>query len=490
MQLTIEIPDIARFNDEEMQRLPLMRARDGQWSATTKSLLARFKTSKLKLNEAWADTWERWSCPSCQRQKSAIARIVNGNVLLCQLDRHHDHLSDLAQSIFKQGLPQDLSDTQIQSRVAAKVALFRMIPRFEPTLLCADCNQVEGAMKAALGGVIDPNFSFSPSEIATFIMPEANKPHVPIVEAGRKAWELAAPIFYDRVAFARTMSERIHAGLHDQQRTATQGYWERDDRSIINSLVLESARIQGKRIDLSDAIMRRSRGVDGVNTGRGHDRKRSVVAPTLAEFQQIDRQLASSPPWKSAGHDWRCSICDRSKQQILRKSNKGRWTARIHELRDFEAETDLQNLFHRARHQTSHIVLRTHMPFLVCQDCRQIGTKATEFGATEDCFTSDDLRRLVGSPEPNAMHHLEQDAIRAAVERQSDWIAATGDYWAHRNRAIDLHSSVSFLISRGWPSTEARLHVLNDYMDHKGLDAGRCVSEFDWLIEEGKRLRE
>lgn len=45
-----------------------------------------------------------------------------------------------------------------------------MAERFFPRLVCEDCNTADGKAKTDLKGVVDPDFSFSPSEIARFIL--------------------------------------------------------------------------------------------------------------------------------------------------------------------------------------------------------------------------------------------------------------------------------------------------------------------------------
>lgn len=346
-------------------------------------------------------------------------------------------------------------------------------------------------MKAALRGIIHPDFSFSPREIASFIIVRPNAEHGRNLEVGRKIWEAVAPAFQPRIAFIRMMAQRIHAGLQDQEPTPSHGHRERDERDHLMSLIHEVARVQGKHFQVSEAILHRSRGMDGIATSSCVGRKCRAVAPTAAEFQAFDEETsAKSPQWRMAGEAWCCTICKRSKLEILRKSNKGRWTGLIHQLHSFEIETDPRNLAHRARHQTSKTVLKAHAPYLVCQDCRHVVATAVSFGGTEHCLKAEDLTELVRAPEPNVIHEIDRDAICALVYDRADWIAATDDYWAHKNRASEHFGRMTYCMSNGWTPANARAYALDEYMRHASIDTARNVTEFDWLLAEGRRFRE
>lgn len=97
--VTVRLPDFAAMSDEEMQHHSLTGSRDGRWSSLTLWLLERFGTDKLELGDAWSQTWTGWECPVCKRPKFEIARLTDNNVLLCQLDEHHDQRHAQRQSL-------------------------------------------------------------------------------------------------------------------------------------------------------------------------------------------------------------------------------------------------------------------------------------------------------------------------------------------------------------------------------------------------------
>jgi hypothetical protein len=132
-----------------------------------------------------------WVCPSCHRNKSEISKIDKNGNLCCPIVSHHDHFRDLAE--------QKLPDYRREAW-QAKMTHVDFYPydsvgkgyeRFPETLICGDCNVVEGAAKIAVGA--KPDFSFSPFEISTFIIVEPNRSHLIDREKAQKAYERAAP---------------------------------------------------------------------------------------------------------------------------------------------------------------------------------------------------------------------------------------------------------------------------------------------------------
>lgn len=172
--ISLAIPDFKTMSDDDVEAHVLTRHRDGRWSTQTRWLLSIFGTDKLELNEAWAENWTDWACPACGRAKIELARLTEQNVLLCQLDWHHDHLRDHASRLMRAqltGYPGE-DDRRAARSISAALPL---IERFSETLLCNDCNAADAAMKAQLGKQVPSYFSFRPSEIARFVVVEPNR---------------------------------------------------------------------------------------------------------------------------------------------------------------------------------------------------------------------------------------------------------------------------------------------------------------------------
>ncbi len=113
---------------------------------------------------------ENWCCPSCHRNKHEIARIDKNGNLLCQMVPHHDHLIDMTDKRVPTGEGLEWHDRLPAFSVREN---FR---RFPETLICTDCNVVEGDAKKKIAAPKD--FSFTPFEISTFIIVEPNRSHL------------------------------------------------------------------------------------------------------------------------------------------------------------------------------------------------------------------------------------------------------------------------------------------------------------------------
>lgn len=487
--ITIEIPDFLAMADHEVAGHVLARVRDGRWSQMTRDLLAHFRTDRLELNEAWADTWQQWECPCCLRGKPEIARLSSDNVLLCKIDLHHDHLTDFAKALFRAKIAADLPDGIRLMRMRARAAAYPLIQRFTETLICEDCNHADGDMKAALGAAVVPHFSFSPGEIARFIKPKPNVPHEIDIEVGRQIWDRVRPAFEDREAFTRALVERIVAGRQDIEVGPHPYGLQRSEASMLYDLAHRAA---GKRSSfgrMSEGLLARSRATDGNRSNTSKRSRRRVLVPSAADFDAVNKRNAASKPWTTAGEDWRCEICGRSKFEICRKSIKGAWAAAVQYLCSFVAETDPENQVRRAQEHAGPILLGGHRRYALCQDCRHVVTEAVKLvpGTDEHCFRPEDLRALIGEPVPHSLHAVEAAAVRDAVWANTEWIEATRDYWAHRGEALEIYSSVRIQMSRGYAARDAMRLVFDDYLArHKIEDP--AYERLTWLHREGARF--
>ena len=101
-------------------------------------------------------------CPSCLRGKREIARIAKFNSLHCPIFEHHDHFGDDVAEDFR---------------------------RFEATLVCGDCNNIDTHAKVALR--VPSCFSFSPSEIKRFVIRRDNARNEADLHKARKVYREA-----------------------------------------------------------------------------------------------------------------------------------------------------------------------------------------------------------------------------------------------------------------------------------------------------------
>lgn len=491
--LHLKLPDFALMPDDEVEQHVLTRTKDGRWSAQTRSLLKKFQTEQLTLNTAWAQTPVNWRCPCCQRDKTEIARLTDNGVLLCQLDWHHDHLSDAAGEIMR-NLALRGSDPEIKHvRKRACAIALHLIERFAPTLLCNDCNAADTAMKALLKPAAPHSFSFTPDEIARFIKPASGKSHSLGELAGQALWPDALAQYEERMAFASSMGERIGAGLHDR---AVSSYLDHshdyEDPQLIYRLAWEAGDTRNRPNGLGEALLARSTSAAGRSaTGRKQTAK-NIRKPTIQEFRVLDAaNTQSSPPWHKAGSDWQCPCCGRSKFEITRLSNKGKWRAAIMLLNDYSLEADSETIRRRGGGAGPAFLISQYQRVGVCHDCRQIVTDAVSVkpGIDQDSLRLVDLQKLAAEARPHQSHGVAKENILAVIEANADWIDAVKDFWVHHDTVKAIMFELQKLRhNKQISEASARSLLIPQLVGEGKLPTENSEGWFDWMIAEAARL--
>lgn len=488
INVTIEVPDIDGLSDERLS--DIARMRDGRWSNQTKALLARFDTTKMDLNSGWASTWTGWRCPCCQRDKLQIARVSPGGVLLCRLEFHHDHIGDLAKRVFRERNPRN-EERDINIQVSrAKDALMPLVERFEPTLICIDCNLAEGRAKLELAKEIDTDFTFSPSEIATFITTAANRVHEIDIENARLAWTAAKDDFADRIDFAMRMAQRIASGRHRREVAPGQRlFGPLQERDIIYRL-FTAATPPDYRHRLGALIEARSVCNDSAGRSPKPKRKAAVRSPTDGEFAAVEAVQGETKTWTQAGPDWLCPCCGRSKREICRKSNRGRWTARIHRVVEYVLEDDDESLVRRRSLTPSQIIIGSYRQILICHDCRNVTAELSrrKAGFDEQSLTLDDLRELVGNATPHSPHAVDFEQATAMAIANVPLREAIESYREHHSRAIEVLTEVKGTMKlMSWSWSKARDIVGFELAKTHGWELEEGDAHADWLLREARR---
>ncbi len=133
----------------------------------------------FEANSSWHTTPPNWSCPVCKRSKLHITRVVKRGVLQGHMHDHHDHIHEYAESVAHKIIEIDkvtLYREYYSERKFINDNLCAFLRRFNKTLMCQDCNMADVNAKRYRGDLCS-FFSFSPSEIASFIIPEAHNEH-------------------------------------------------------------------------------------------------------------------------------------------------------------------------------------------------------------------------------------------------------------------------------------------------------------------------
>lgn len=493
-EITVHVPDFASMEDDEVRQHPLTRHSDGRWSALSQVLKSDFETDRMNLNEAWAMTSLAWRCPACGRKKIDIARKTESGVILCQLERHHDHLGDLAARILRETAWLDNTDPLYTQRKRACAAVLPLVERFAETLVCMDCNAADAAMQKDLGRRVHPDFSFSPGEIGAFVDARPNCAHELNFEKGLAIWAKADADFQQRLVFIEQIAGRLTLGLHDrEQYNDSYNLVGDQDARMFLSLATSQLGARGKLPQLWEALRARSCASDGHRSAQTKTTAPRVRVPTPKEFAEYDRAMQKPGPWSKTAADWRCACCSRSKQEIIRPSGKGKWTGHIHEICDYREVTDRRALQFRSAYRAERPIFESYVKVTICQDCRLVMTDAGKLRADgrggENCLSPDVIRSLVGEARPNCRHDVSDQQLREAIETSRSWSSGADDFWTHCRQAGEASLRLSqYVDGRGMPFALARQHAITDLTQSGDLPGSNAEEVFDWLIQERKRL--
>jgi rubredoxin len=141
-------------------------------------LLDEHRTKGFEPTGSFFEVAEDWHCPVCLRDKRQIARLTKNASLLCRLVVHHDHFED--------EIRRKLKDVKPYSKLQAIIS---SLVRFQPIVICEDCNNVDAVAKSEVGAPAP--FSFAPFELAVMITPVANEPHSFDAKVAAQVYELA-----------------------------------------------------------------------------------------------------------------------------------------------------------------------------------------------------------------------------------------------------------------------------------------------------------
>ena len=431
-----------------------------------------------------------WQCPCCGRSKTEIARKSPGGVLLCRLEVHHDHLGDRAKKIFDSQCPRPEERAAAIQVLRAKDALIPLVERFERALICLDCNAAEGAAKLELRQEIRGDFSFAPSEIATFVRSVPNNPHSVDISSAKAAWLAAKPDFEDRLDFASRMAKRVAKGKHLCELSAsTRKIGPIDERDFVFMRYCEQMP-RNVSINFGAQLDWRSTSYD--SAGRSPKPKRKSVArsPTEGEFHEIDLANQQRKTWVIAGEHWICPCCNRTKQEICRKANSGKWTASIHRYREFAIEENEESLAWRLPTSQSDIVVGSEFKLLICQDCRHVVSEVVRRkpGLKSYHLPITDIQELI-SVSANSMHVVDYAQVIEIMISKKALGEAIDDFELHRSDALSL--KVDFgLLKEGLGSATDALEVLV-YEHAKAHDIEPEIAEnyVEWLLSEADRFK-
>lgn len=373
---------------------------DGVMSPLTRELVKLFQADGVDMTFGWVCTPMDWTCPACGRKKREIVRLNTHGDLMCRLVKHHDHMKDLIKDEFKRQckLQKNIVADEYAKRFAERSS--QMISAYDNAIICDDCNAADPKAKAAVGTHRD--FSYSPQEIRRFVRPKFNAPHEINVDEARRIWEENKTAFalrlkiVDRIASIAANNTHWYQELPYAQRAETVF---RQAESIERLYGVHGAihQLAGERRRLPRAE---------ASAWRRVTHKRPSSSPRTEDVNYL-AHISRKNTWGAVEDSWRCSACNRTKFEVVRKSNKRDWSFILAD-RSFYAPGE--------RYDSKRAVL--------CGDC---GLLASNLGkeaclvadaATESNFaqflTVSDIARVV-QPQPHGRHNVRNDVADELV---------------------------------------------------------------------------
>jgi len=491
--VSLTLPDVPSLTDEQLEEW--FPGYDGKWSSQTKTLVQQFEATGLDLNWSWTDVSPNWQCVCCRRLKPEIVRKTESGILICHLEWHHDHITDLLGHRLNErfGIPWPKGVPEA-SRLAEE-PIKALLRRFRNALICDACNRADGRAKDALKGEIHPYFSFTPSQIAQFISSQPNRHHEIDVDKARLIWNEAKDDFEDRIGFMDLMIDRLAAGRHGVERHGAaespfpQGVAERVLTGVRH---LDPTAREFKRwyYRVSSDLGVRSAARDAVGRSARVRTSRPVRSPRDEEFAAFDNRAHLG--WKRLPSDWACPCCGRDKRGIMRLSNQGKWFGQVRDHQVFYLERDVVSLRLRPLLYPWHPpepIIRNDGILKVCSDCDDVSSELQRSRPDLMPFhlSLADLKACIGDVRPN--QKLEIDLAEAAVRAQANapWIEAREAFLEHAALATRMNARRAS-IERRRPLEQEDWDWIISLAEERDVRLEGPPGALEWLIREGQRL--
>jgi rubredoxin len=380
---------------------------DGFRAGSTLAIRDKLGASGLNINSWWAKCSPDWRCPCCNRVKADCARLDSKGNLLGKLAAHHDHMREFLDNALAECARIDGMENAALNEASTRI-LRRFadgLVRFDDVVICEDCNNADPKAKKL---VTAPRyFTFTPTEIGTFILPQPNKAHDVDEQQARKTYARATQMFDVRVEATMRLARLVLSGRHwyeHQDYSARPGTIERGAASALAMFGLAYSSLSKVESILLEAPPKKT-----IYDSWRKVPRRPPSPPTTNDLTYL--VASGNAAWNSVPDSWRCPCCSRSKQETIRPSKKFSWMFKLAEVTFLEP-----NGYYGKKKN------------IVCQACEQT---ARDFGMearthpsvgqnTEPLLFLGELRSIL-QPQPYSLHNIDDaaatDLLRAVAER-------------------------------------------------------------------------
>lgn len=391
---------------------------DGVMSCQTLELASQHQAKGVKMTQGWAFTGFDYVCPACQRNKRQIVRLNQHGELMCQLEEHHDHMKDAIRDIFIEEWNRDGKSPDGDVALAFSERAGPVIAAHDNVLVCSDCNGADGKAKLLVGA--PKHFTFTPKQIGQFVESRPNTAHVLKEDVVRALWNECRPTFFKRLDLA-TKIVKI---------AVTDDHWyepipKRNQKRFVFKRATEHA-LHRHAFRVLNALTGTPKEQEVSRSAWRTDEYKAPRPPSDAQINTVATVLCPKA-WNKVGMEWHCSVCDRSKRDSVRLSNKKKWMFSLSSPDFFSQDTK------RGR------------PLFICGDCGDIGRDlgkeaylAAGFSADDHTtggyanYVSVDEVRAIIKPQSHIKHNIKNEEV---VKLLPQIIRRVGEIEAERKQA-------------------------------------------------------
>lgn len=366
---------------------------DGAFSPLTQKIVALHGTRQLEMHSQWILTPQSWICPCCKRSKLEISRLSKSGRIVCKLVVHHDHMKAALEEAFRDEFIGANGHQPAQDGYDLVARMGHAWAAHDDVLVCEDCNNADSAARRHVGA--PRHFTFSPTQIASFIRPRAHQPHDLNNDAVRTAWATARPAFDLRM---NLISQVARAA-------ATNSHWYEPFQGKGSSIPIAWG-------VLSDAGLKRlTPQMSGQNKNltrwRTENPKISKPLPDNVVALVCSKKFVEAR-WNRAGENWRCQCCLRTRRESIGAANDGELSFELH------SAAPANSWFQDGKS--------------ICGDCvrvlQSLKTELTErLGwrpSSSYTFVNPQQLAAIINPQPNQRHRIKiEDAARLADELEA-----------------------------------------------------------------------
>ncbi len=322
--------------------------------------------------------------------------------MLGKLVAHHDHFEDYMDVVLGD-LSRDLTIV-IASSADARQFIRRgmdLLTRFRRIIICEDCNNVEAAAKKSVGAA--PYFTFTPREIAAFVIASPNRSHG-VNERSLAATYAAADLTYQRrVASLRKLAEHALRGTAWYEPVAFEDLDDqicRRAQQALNMFGLRNADhgtlqlifFPGRKIDRKHA-----------STWR----RKAGSPPRVPNESQVAFAIRGNRSYDELPENWCCPCCGRGKRDAIRWSQSSK---------QFIFATYTRNIPDDSARYGKRSVEMCDACGNVFRDCsKEINMTFGRPNVQECLFGVDDIRAII-RPKPYSMHEIDAVAAQSLID--------------------------------------------------------------------------